>query len=113
MEYEPDDDNLTIHLIDHEEFSRQVKALDEQTAYERFRSSVNLAPDPVNGCLEWRGELDAAGYGTFWNGYRRELVHEFAYRHVLLESERLPLGATVTQCCGFRRCVRLDHLKAS
>lgn len=80
------------------------------TAYERFIEQVDLNPDPVNGCLEWRGRVDEHGYGVIKVGRKTERVHRFAYRIAMIDDGELPKGAVITPCCYTKTCVRLDHL---
>jgi hypothetical protein len=59
----------------------------------------------VNGCWEWTGARDAAGYGRF-NG--EGAAHLWLYRTLM---GPVPEGLELDHLCRNRACVRPDHLE--
>jgi hypothetical protein len=83
-----------------------------KTTEARFWASVKKMP---NGCWEWQGYVDPAGYGQIFLGKNiphisvNEFVHRYAYE--LLKGP-IPEGLTIDHLCRNRRCVCPDHLEA-
>jgi hypothetical protein len=74
------------------------------THEERFWSYVDKGAK--DGCWEWRGNLDAKGYGRFGVDYRIVAAHRFSYKI----SKGEPGKLYVCHKCDNPCCVRPDHL---
>lgn len=59
-----------------------------------------------NGCHEWKGQLNAGGYGYFNHQGKRVLAHRQTWQN----ATGLPPAADILHKCDNRKCVRLDHL---
>ena len=60
-----------------------------------------------NGCWEWRGARNAAGYGTvYWNG-KSQISARVAWE---LDFGPIPEGLEVLHTCDNPPCVRTGHL---
>lgn len=77
--------------------------------YAAFRAQLYVPADE-HSCILWNGPVDGNGYGIFKSHGRTKRAHWYAYE-VMLERP-LSSSAKVTQACGIRTCVRLDHLEA-
>ena len=64
----------------------------------------------ASGCLEWRGTLSAAGYGSMYVPAlgRSESTHRVAYE---LHVGPIPQGMVLDHVCMNRRCVNVEHLR--
>jgi hypothetical protein len=64
-----------------------------------------------NGCWNWAGALDPAGYGRVnatHNGKKYRMAHRFSL--AIYKGDPGPLD--VDHLCGNKRCVNPDHLEA-
>jgi hypothetical protein len=60
-------------------------------------------------CVEWRGAVTSAGYGSVADGKGSSLLaHRVAYEQVF---GPIPAGMTLDHLCRNRRCVNPDHLE--
>ena len=86
---------------------RQIPELTPKDV-QRFLSKVRVNPE--NGCHEWQGALNPAGYGGFQIGRAHYLAHRVAY--VLTHGEP-PEGLVIDHKCKNRRCVNAfgGHLR--
>lgn len=79
------------------------------TAWARFAKYLSKVPVP-DGCLIWTGYVNADGYGTFWDGQRKVLVHRWVWEYA---RGPIPDGMVIDHFagrCRRRDCVRLSHL---
>ena len=67
---------------------------------DRLQDLVELGP---GGCWDWRGKLNAQGYGV----WRSALAHRVAYA---LYHGPIPKGLVVRHHCDRPRCVNPSHL---
>lgn len=71
----------------------------------RFKSRVQQRPD---GCWEWLGHIDRAGYGGYKSGGHYWMAHRFAYETLV---GPIPEGLEIDHLCRVRACVNPDHLE--
>lgn len=62
-----------------------------------------------NGCWDWVGAINSAGYGSYWSEGRVKLAHRVVYERKL---GPIPPGLTLDHLCRNRSCVNPDHLEA-
>lgn len=74
------------------------------TADERFARNVADA----SGCVLWVGDLNADGYGRFWDGEKKVLAHRWAWEQ---KRGAIPEGLTLDHLCRVRCCVNPEHLE--
>jgi hypothetical protein len=72
----------------------------------RFFLYVTKASD---GCWLWTGYCIPQGYGSFWDGKRRQRAHRWAYEHFV---GPIPKDCVLDHLCRVHRCVNPDHLEA-
>jgi len=76
---------------------------------ERFSEKVKILPD---GCWQWIGRIDKAGYGRLRGIGRSSPVlyaHRFAYEQ---RYGPIPEGAEIDHLCRRRWCCNPEHLEA-
>ncbi len=61
----------------------------------------------INGCWEWQGAKNEAGYGVFWFKKPTQ-AHIASY---ILHVGPIPLGLELDHTCRNRSCVNPDHLE--
>lgn len=64
--------------------------------------------DDTGECWEWTAQLNADGYGRFWDGERMVMAHRWAYE--ALEAP-IPGGLQIDHLCRNTACVNPDHLE--
>lgn len=80
-------------------------------ARERFFEKTRILE---NGCIEWTGGLNGAGYGQFYRGKRfrgdtgKTYAHRWAYEYFI---GPIPDGLHLDHLCRNRRCVNPTHLE--
>jgi hypothetical protein len=80
-------------------------------AYERFIEKT--APGP-NGCIEWTGGLNGAGYGQFYIGKKvrggtgKGYAHRWSYEYYV---GPIPEGLHLDHLCRNPKCVNPKHLE--
>src|SRR6266566_3743699 len=72
----------------------------------RFMEKIHIIP---NGCWEWRGNHNYAGYGVFWDGERPITAQRFSYKTFI---GPIPNDYDTDHLCRNPCCVRPDHLEA-
>jgi hypothetical protein len=81
------------------------------TDEEWFRSQLS-APDE-NGCMNWTGSIDKAGYGRVQFRGKRTGAHRLAYKLLI---GPIPEGLTIDHVwergCRSRACCNPEHLEA-
>ena len=81
---------ITLGLTEQEYFEKKTTRLD-------------------NGCWEWTGAKNPAGYGLFWSGGRLRSAHIVAYEQI---NGTVPEGLELDHLCHNPSCVNPDHLEA-
>lgn len=76
------------------------------TAHAPFWARVAFTAD---GCWEWQGAKQSAGYGLVGRGGRMLLTHRRAYE--LVTGETIPPGLTIDHLCRNRDCCNPDHME--
>lgn len=61
-----------------------------------------------DGCHEWLGSVNHAGYGQFEMNKKRWIVHRWTYEYFV---GPIPEGMDLDHLCRNRRCCRYDHLE--
>ena len=61
-----------------------------------------------DGCWQWVGAIQGAGYGAFWTGPKCKLAHRIAYEHLV---ELIPDGLVIDHLCRNRACVNPAHME--
>lgn len=87
-----------------------VKAMGKPKAIPINGSYDHVLEKKNNGCWEWQGYINDAGYGIVYNSFpsgKKMLAHRWFW-----ESENGPIGKGLFVChkCDNPRCVRLEHL---
>lgn len=77
--------------------------LTEQEFYDYLGKFVRRT---LNGCWEWQGSLDHAGYGQWSRGGS---AHRRMYEFI---RGAIPEGLTLDHLCRNRKCVKPSHLEA-
>ena len=72
---------------------------------ERFLTKVSVLP---NGCWQWLGYIDPAGYGRIEDGCKSQYAHRISYK---LFRGSIPEGMESDHLCRNRACVNPDHLE--
>lgn len=62
-----------------------------------------------NGCWEWRGADNGAGYGKTYIGKRTRYAHRIVYE---IFKGPIPRGLQLDHLCRNRKCVKPSHLEA-
>jgi len=62
-----------------------------------------------NGCWNWTGHVNAAGYGKLCIDYKMRRAHRVTYE---LFKGAIPSGLVIDHLCRNRKCVNPDHLEA-
>jgi hypothetical protein len=78
----------------------------------RVRVATRIGEPDDNGCMNWTGALDRAGYGQITAGPGRPTTlraHRVAYE---LFKAPIPHGMWVDHLCLNRKCCNPDHLEA-
>lgn len=76
------------------------------TARQRFEDKC--VPVTESGCLLWIGAISDTGYGNFWDGEKKVLVHRYNYEFF---NGRIPEGLVIDHKCRVRCCVNTNHLE--
>lgn len=61
-----------------------------------------------NGCWEWQGATNNAGYGFIRDGSRMKLTHRVSYEQH--HNAPIPIGVEIGHTCYNYICVNPDHL---
>lgn len=77
----------------------------QHTLAERFW--VKVMPPDTNGCMNWAGTKDRAGYGRFWDGTKKTLATHVA---LALAGRPIPVGLWALHTCDNPSCVNQAHL---
>ena len=73
---------------------------------QRFIDNVKINK---NGCWEWQGYKNKAGYGVLGNGKNKtELAHRYFYKHYI--GDEIPQGLQVLHKCDNPACIYPKHL---
>lgn len=76
-----------------------------QNTEDTFWQKVKIFPE---GCWEWQGCCNAAGYGHFRTSERLFMAHRYAYESIV---GVIPLGLEIDHLCRNTRCVNPRHLE--
>lgn len=83
-----------------------VEAAGDWRTNARFWSKVNVPSK--NSCWKWNGSVTPQGYGSFWNGVKKESAHRYAYKI----AKGQPGELWIDHICMNKICVNPDHLRA-
>ena len=84
----------------------QITPAERASAERRLRANLTLMP---NGCLEWTGYRDKAGYGHLRVGPRGKMrPHRLVWE---LANGPIPDGLKIRHRCDNRACCLLSHLE--
>lgn len=76
----------------------------KRSVSERLLKCAKVMP---NGCWEWSGTRNDAGYGRLWINGRSEQAHRVAFR---MAKGEIPEGMLVCHKCDNPPCIRPKHL---
>lgn len=83
-----------------------------RSEFDRFIEKTRQAED---GCIEWTGGLNGAGYGQFYRGGKssssetgKGYAHRYAYEHYV---GPIPEGMHLDHLCRNRKCCNPEHLE--
>lgn len=75
------------------------------TVLDRFFDKI----DSTNGCWNWAGAKNIAGYSHFKYGDKIEYGHRFSYEYFV---GKIRNGKHIDHLCKNKSCVNPDHLEA-
>lgn len=80
----------------------------EALRLDRFLSKIRISAD---GCWNWTGSINKAGYGSFCYGNpnRNRPAHRYYF---IYKNGKIPEGLHLDHLCRNRACVNPDHLEA-
>lgn len=106
-----------------ETFTRRTKVATAEFAKRRYcsnecrdRARPSIVEDydiSESGCWEWRGRMDANGYGKAYDamrppGHRVDWAHRVSWRR---HRGEIPAGMELDHMCENTRCINPDHLQ--